>query len=171
MSHPPASSVSVDSLDAMARAARRWCALVEHPPADPLDALRQLHRALSTLYAAALELELAGSNPGEPDLDALYPVSEERLQAIGDNVESIVGARRWYWVQYDPTIQLHGNGHSTSITSDTPGCGDLVDDMQDIYRDINPALQAWEAGLDRIDAITFDWCGPRFRAHWGIHAT
>lgn len=151
-----------DVADEFARAARRLCDALEHPPDDREDAALLLLRRLSAVYANALALDGSGDCSGEPDLDDLYPVTEAERARVAANVAAVFGERRIYWFQFDPVLPQDG--------SDAPVAGDLADDFADIYRDILPALRAWEAGSDRFDAILFEWRATTFETHWGVHA-
>lgn len=152
-----------DKAEATASAARQLCALLERPSGDRAAAVRALHRALAALYAAAATMEEGGEAYGDVDLDVAYALTDERLRAVQTGLVQTFGARRYYWLRHDPVFPQGEPGEMV--------CGDLVDDFLDIFRDVAPALAAWESGADRLDDIAFEWCGAPFRTHWGVHAS
>ena len=77
---------------------------VEHLPSERGDAACSLHRALAAMYAAATAMEEEGDDYGEPDLEVLFAVADERLQQIQAGLERTLGERRWYWLRYDPVF-------------------------------------------------------------------
>ncbi|MFV8756444.1 DUF5063 domain-containing protein [Nannocystaceae bacterium ST9] len=147
------------ALDGFGLAARRLCDALERPGEDRQAALAELLAALAGVYAAALGLQRDDFGEWEP-LEMPSP-DAERGQRVARHVEELVGARRWYWLALEPDA-LAGN--------DEIGCGDLVDDLQDIYADIEPGLRAWESGVGSKAALAFEWM-HRFGGHWGVHAT
>ncbi len=151
-----------DRAELFAVAARRLCNTLLEPPSEKEKAAERLLSELAHVYACALALDLGGDNYQEPDLDEVFPVSADTLALISANVGTIFGASCDYWFQFDPSF--------TGEPSPEPVVGDLADDFCDIYRDIAPALLAWEAGAERMDDILFEWRGTSFQTHWGLHA-
>ncbi|MEL6544901.1 MAG: DUF5063 domain-containing protein [Myxococcota bacterium] len=146
-----------------AHSARLLCDALETPPREPEKAALLLLRALSSVYAKGLALDWAGDQFSSPDLGELFPVSDAERQRVTGNVARIFGERRFYWLQFDPIFPRDGSA--------APVAGDLADDFGDIYRDILPALRAWEAGSNQFDDIVFDWRATPFEGHWGVHAS
>jgi hypothetical protein len=58
--------------------------------------------------------------------------------------------------------------HSVTKEPEEPVCGDLVDDLLDIYKDVKEGLLAFESG-ERVLAA-WHWRNT-FGFHWGRHAT
>lgn len=144
-------------------AARCLCNTLERPSTDKTGAALELLQGLAQVYALALALDLPGDHSGVPDLDDAFPVSDDARAKVIENVASIFGERSSYWLQADPIFPRDG--------SDEPVCGDLGDDFHDIYRDILPALLAWESGSNRFDDILREWRVTAFEHHWGVHAS
>lgn len=155
--------MELSRLEVVGAAAQRLRDALVNPVDDRMAAAERLLHCLSGLYAAALVLGPGGDDFGEPDLDEAFPVEADELKEVGEKLQTVFGERRWYWLQHDPIFPRDG--------TEKPVCGDLVDDLLDIYGDIVPALRAWEAGTNRIDDIVFEWRGTLFQTHWGVHAT
>lgn len=156
-------SKSRERAAAFAIAARRLCNTLERPPTDKSQAAFELLRSLAQVYALAVELDLPSHTSTGPELDDAFPVSDDAQAKVIKNVSAIFGDRSSYWLQADPIFPRDG--------SDAPVCGDLADDFSDIYRDILPALLAWESGASRFDDILFAWRVTPFESHWGVHAS
>lgn len=72
-------------------------------------------------------------------------------------MSKVFGEQSIYWFQFDPVFPRDG--------AEAPVAGDLTDDFGDIYRDIVPALRAWEAEAGRFDDIVFERRGTLFETH------
>lgn len=133
----------MNPIDQFAGAAKRFCHWCESPPAP--DSL-QARKVLAGIYTAALSLP-----EGNWDFDIAEPApSAERLPQLAALPFSL------YNVFFIP-----------SNLDETPCMGDLVDDFQDIYRDLRVGLSLYE--LHQTEAAAWLW-NLSFRTHWGHHA-
>jgi hypothetical protein len=145
--------MNASDLDAFALEARRFTVWAESDsmPQSPRSALKQLTR----LYQAALDLD-------EPDVDELG--DEEADVRLPEALVAAVASRaaqlpqQNYWEVFDPT----------RLTPDEPVCGDLRDDITDIYKDVARGLALFDRG-QRVEAQWF-WAF-NFRIHWSEHVT
>jgi hypothetical protein len=70
---------------------------------------------------------------------------------------------RMYWVYDHP--------HEPPDSDPGPAMLDLGDDLGDIYKDVMPALRAWESGVDEyLPEVLFTCYETLFFVHWGRHA-
>ncbi|HMV68221.1 MAG TPA: DUF5063 domain-containing protein [Myxococcota bacterium] len=128
--------------------AHEYCAFVEQAAALELgERLRLARVRLLDLYRAGVDL---------PDVDV---TKEEDAPPI--TVERPIdwpgfGAFEFYWEVFDP------------YEREEPACGELSDDVLDVYADVLEGLHLWRAG--RWLEAAWLW---RFtcRAHWGTHVT
>ena len=144
-------------------AAQRYCDLLESGiPEDPEFWVESITSALSDLYASAHylpEVELPDDCLDVPDE---FDVDDKEWKKLFDSVHEILGEQTYYWHFFDP---------STLADDEEPVCGDLGDDLADIYRDIKPGLRAWDLRVDQyLPDIVFSWKCPLV-SHWGVHAT
>jgi hypothetical protein len=130
----------------------RLCRLLDALGRGEAVSARALLGALAHVYAASCELE-AGAAVGE--FEGIEPA--ERL-ALEHALAGLVGEARLYWVALDCTA-LHGEPEL--------GCGDLVDDLADIYCDLAPAWRAQRRGAALADVLG-SWSVSA--AHWRRHA-
>jgi hypothetical protein len=140
------------AVDSFASEAHAYCEWFEKP--NDWMPLVMVQRVAS-LYCSALRL---------PDVDAEFlpdgidtptlPTAElERLRS------SLPGLPfQYYWELF----------HSVTDEADEPVCGDLAEDLLEIYKDVKEGLLAFEAG-ERILAV-WHWRNT-FGIHWGRHAT
>ena len=148
------------------RAAQKYCSLVESPKADKLDKeiwLENVLAALAQLYATAhtlpkMESQETGQIPGD-----LFHVGTDEWRSIYQSVAKTLGEARAYWCYFDP--------NQPPSSKDEPVLEDLADDLADIYRDVKPALHAWETNEDKYIPEMIVACGDTlFVSHWGRHA-
>jgi hypothetical protein len=147
---------------AFKRAAERLCLLLEQPTPHAQRWAEATLAALALLYASAHALP-DWSLPDEwLDVPESLDVSDDEWRQVFDRVHRILGPPTSYWAHFDPS--------EPSVPGE-PACGDLGDDLADIYRDVKPGVRAWDSGDDRLlPAIVFGWKGPLFESHWGVHA-
>lgn len=141
-------------LDDFAQEARSFCRWATGADGTPMNAPAALRR-VSSLYVAALSLPLPfahGMSEGVAEV------------ALPPGLEGVVAARaseiplQIYWEVFDPI----------ATPSEEPVAGSIVDDLNDIYRDVARGLVLFEAG-DRDEAL-WEWAF-HFRIHWGQHVT
>jgi Domain of unknown function (DUF5063) len=131
-----------------AEVARRYCAWVEREAEDPID-LNTTRRLLAELQLAAL---------GLPDLDSgdhqkIHKPAPELKERVLQRVSAV--PFRHYWNTFDPFKE-----------NEEPVCGDLPDDLADIWLDLWKGLYLFDAG-HRLEA-NFQW-RVLYDSHWGQH--
>ena len=151
------------SLDEFATIAGVFCETVENVAAEAPEAqLDLIHQLLPRAYAGALRL---------PDTSVLFDDTEDSVEHEAEAEQSIttpppglvqlaefMGMRRFYREVSDPYAEP-AEGEVT---------GDIIDDLGDIYRDLQRGLVHWRNGNsgDALWAWRFN-----FEVHWGEHAT
>jgi len=133
----------MNPIDQFAEAARRFCHWCESAPAP--DSI-QARKDLAEIYRAALSLP-----EGNSDFDIAEPVASPE------------------WLPQLAALPFHlYNLFYVPSNLDEPPCmGDLADDFQDIYRDLQAGLALYE--LHQPEAAAWTWLFS-FRTHWGHHA-
>lgn len=143
-----------DATDVFTEAATDYCRWIEDDAGGSTDCVR---RSLARLYAAAWDL---------PDVEPADVELPDISHEAWSRVFGRLGRRLpfgLYWTLTQPVAaDLAG--------PDEPTCGDLADDLADIWRDLKPGLDAWpDADEDARRAIVWEW-RLSFRTHWGRHA-
>lgn len=134
-----------------------FCDFIESPgPNADFYFLVELRGQLLNLYKA-------GSALGWIDLQSNIEFDEKLDKKAFDNTMShiaeILNQNLYYWHVFDPTDE-----------ADTkPVCGDLLDDISDIYKDLKYSISTFDIGTDEsrenaIWQLKFD-----FETHWGNH--
>ena len=136
--------------------ANDFCDFIENQPKGKTEFLKALRQYLLNLYNISLILpwvELQSNIDYDDKLNS--DEFENTLSFIADRLE---GAR-YYWHVFDPTKQ-----DAKELV-----CGDLLDDVRDIYQDLKYSIMIFN--LDKVDCIEnalwqfkFD-----FDKHWGDH--
>lgn len=142
-------SASANEFARHARNFVEWCNLKHSEESD--EAFRkEALRLIAMLYATGCSLtEVAFVNsPDFPDL------SKSRLDSVAANLARL--PFRNYWSVFTPS----------EIVEEKPGCGDLLDDFLDMYRDMHDGLLLFDAG--HTQAAAYHWNQMFF--HWGHHA-
>ncbi|MBL7852751.1 MAG: DUF5063 domain-containing protein [Cyclobacteriaceae bacterium] len=137
--------------------ARNYCAFIESTDTTDIEYLRKLQSLLLTLYLNATNLPWTTLEHEEEFKDKL---SKEEFDKILSVIADKVGQNRYYWEVFDPT-----NEKDTEAV-----CGDLVDDLGDIYKDMKYGLMIFDLGTmaSKEDAVWDMKFG--FEKHWGRHA-
>jgi hypothetical protein len=132
-----------EAIDRFAEAAKRFCQWCESPPVTDTVQARKL---LAEIYGAALSLP-----EGNSDFDTTErtPGHEALSQLAG------------------LPFHLYNVFFIPSNLDESPCMGDLVDDFQDIYRDLRSGLALYD--LHQPEAAAWTWLFS-FRTHWGHHA-
>jgi hypothetical protein len=137
--------------------AKGYCSFIETTDATGKEFLNGLQGLLLSLYQQAATPPWTTLEHKE---EFKAELSAEEMEKTLNSISNRVGADRYYWEVFDPTDH-----------NDTePVCGDLVDDIGDIYKDIKYGLITFDFGTlaSRQDAI---WHFKfRFEKHWGGHA-
>jgi hypothetical protein len=137
--------------------ARQYCAFVESTNNKEKDFLKETQNLLLTLYQQATALSWTTLEHEEEFEDKL---SKEEFDKILKRLDENIGHHRYYWEIFDPT-----NDQDTQAV-----CGDLVDDLGDIYKDIKHGLMIFDLGtMASREAALWD-LKFGFEKHWGRHA-
>lgn len=156
-------SRSQPEVQAFQQAAARFCALLESFPPDVQEWVEHVLAVVARLYACAHQLPEASLADDDRDIPDEYEVSDEEWKRVCNLVRNALGLQCYYWSYFDPSVPHDETPYAV--------CGDLADDLADIYRDIKPGLRAWETNDDKfLPMIIFDWKEPLFSSHWGVHA-
>ncbi len=133
-----------------ADAAQSYCAWLEATPGSTSEEHFTATRLVAELYAAAVCLP--DTEPTDSDVPSLSP--EQRLL-----VESRLSAfpLQYYWEIFEPL----------TLAPTDPTCGDIIDDLGDIYCDVKEGLLAY---AQDEQAAVWHW-RTTFGLHWGRHAT
>jgi hypothetical protein len=142
------SSRILPTVDQFADVARRYCAWIEDDGDGLIDVI-QARRLLAELQLTAL---------GLPDLDGgdhqkihkPAPILRERVLRRASTVPF-----QRYWNMFDPLKE-----------DQQPVCGDLSDDLADIWLDLWEGLYLFDAS-HRLEA-NFHW-RVLYDSHWGQH--
>jgi uncharacterized protein DUF5063 len=163
MSNSTTSIRSRPDVEAFYVAAARYCALLESPPPDVQEWVIHTLAAVARVYACAHQLPELPCADDVVDIPDTLDVSREERQEVCDLIRDALGLQCYYWSYFDPTVPQDETPYSD--------CGDLADDLADIYRDIKPGVRAWETNNnDYLPMIVFNWKRPLFWSHWGVHA-
>ncbi|MGE5479640.1 MAG: DUF5063 domain-containing protein [Chloroflexota bacterium] len=121
-----------------------------------VDFLEKIRQNLLCLYSAGLKLQLVDLQ-SDVDFDENIDDQEFKnvLKSIGDRLQDA----RYYWHVFDPT----------NVEDNELVCGDLLDDLGDIYKDLKYSIMIFN--LDKPDCqesalwqFKFD-----FDEHWNDH--
>ena len=137
--------------------ARLYCSFIETTDKTDEEFLKETQRIILNIYQQAIVLPETTS---EYDEDFEDKLSTEEFENILKSLNDKFGDNRYYWEIFDPTDEQDKEAV----------CGDLVDDLGDIYRDIKRGLITFDLGTmaSRQDAIWNFKFG--LEHHWGRHA-
>ena len=136
--------------------ARAFCSTIENIDRLPTnDICATLQRQLLSLYKNGQDLNLVSIDTGD---SAQKPPPKEELKSIIDSL-SFKLPERYYWHVFEPTQQ----------NDLEPVCGDLADDLGDIYEELKNAVLLIDTG--RLENIQHGMWNLKFGfdAHWGRH--
>jgi len=144
-------------------AAAEYCALLESPPGDVQEWVVKILAAMARVYACAHRLPAVSLDDDAVDVPDAFDVGHDEWKQVCNLVRDALDLQCYYWSYFDPTVPQDEMPYSD--------CGDLADDLADIYRDIKPGLRAWETNNDGyLPTIVFHWKFSLFESHWGVHA-
>lgn len=139
------------------RTVKEFCAFIESTDKADIEFLTELQRLLLMLYYNAITLSWTNLDHNEESADKL---SNEEQNEILKRISDRIGESRFYWDVFDPT-----NDKDTE-----PVCGDLADDIGDIYKDVKKGLLNFDVGtIASKEQAVWDWKFG-FEKHWGQHA-
>ena len=138
------------AISRFASAADRYCSWLESEPSTGGEEHYAATRLVAELYAAALSLP--DSEPVGGDTPSL---SQEQRQMILQRLKSF--PFQYYWEIFDPV----------TLEPEEAVCGDITDDLSDIYTDVKEGLLAYAVSEQ---SAVWHW-RTTFGFHWGAHAT
>ena len=146
----------------MREAARAYCSLVgeEDDQGSRDEDAAFAHRLLTALAdAVASALRLPDVEPS--DAESPVAVSHEQWHACHRRIGQRIGAGAGcYWEASYPFAEDEAQAGV--------GLGDLVDDLADVWRDLENGLLALDAGMSLND-VQWQW-RQDYWTHWGHHA-
>lgn len=134
--------------------AARYCSLIESTDKQDWDSFR--------LTTISLLAELIYKAHQLPDVEGTgangRSITQAEWKEVFDNVSTNLKFT-YYWTALSPT----------DLEDDSLGCGDLADDLADIWRDLKEGLLILENNPTASRDAIWQW---RFglSAHWGDHA-
>jgi hypothetical protein len=138
------------ALDSFAAAARQYCAWCQGPALPARAEARTAYDLLVALLAAMSRIETVEPTGLEIDYDRDYPRMRDRFSSL---------PFQYYRNDHNP-LNLDESGPA--------GIGDVIDDLADIWLDLECGLKYYDVG-DRATAA-WHW-HLMFESHWGRHAT
>jgi hypothetical protein len=145
--------IESDAIPDFVEHARRfvsWCR-TEHEGKSKAEFKVEALQGLAGIYNSALYLPSAKFKPA-PNAPA---ATELERQIVAQNLSAL--PFQYYWDLCEPALR----GEVPE-----PGCGDLADDFQDIYKDLSTGLWLFDGG--HVEAAVYSW-REMFRLHWGRH--
>ena len=138
-------------------AARHFCLLIEIKQSDNLkEFLQTIKRYLSALYVLGLDLpDISLSS----DLDLSVDLSDTERKSIRQFISDRVPFS-YYWIVLNP-VEVENDADV--------GAGDLLDDLEEMYRDIKCGLimldkEDFSAKENGVWKLKFD-----YDSHWSTH--
>ncbi|MEX6690890.1 DUF5063 domain-containing protein [Danxiaibacter flavus] len=148
--------IEADSFVDFLKSVRDFCDFVENGKNDNNVAFLRLTQShLQSLYFGGQKLQFV-------DLNYNLDFEEIMTKTQLDNILNRLADRlfnRFYWVIFEPSKD----------SGIEPVCGDLLDDLGDIYKDLKNSLLLFDKGTPaEIESAvwTFKW---GFDNHWGNH--
>jgi len=138
---------------AFAAVARQFCGWLDGAPKEPDVESHRALAATTALLDAAIRLPF---NLPPPELRSHPKDNRERWKRAHGRCAAL--PFQYYSEVFDPFAD----------PPEEPVCGDVADDLADIYRDVRAGLDLFDAG--RHEAALGHW-SFHFACHWGEHAT
>ena len=138
--------------------ARQFCSFIESTTKSGEGFMAESQHLLLHLYQLASNLPWTSLEHDEKFDDQL---PKEEFEKILVSLSNKIGNERFYWDVFNPTLQEEKT---------EANCGDLVDDLGDIYRDIKYGLMIFDLGtMASCESAVWDF---KFglENHWGRHA-
>lgn len=111
---------------------------------------------LLRLYATALELQWVESKSNAEFDD---PLQDADIKPLRDSISQRLQGSQYYWHVFDPTDE----------EDITPVCGDLVDDLGDMYKDLKNAITIFNLGKPGCKENALWNFKFLFEKHWDDH--
>ena len=134
-----------------------FCEFIEnYKTKSKVDFLESIRQNLLCLYLAGLKLQWVDL---QSNVDFDEKIDDEVFKNVLKSIDDRLQDARYYWHVFDPT----------NVEDKEPVCGDLVDDLGDIYKDLKYSIMIYN--LDKPDCkenalwqFKFD-----FDKHWDDH--
>lgn len=137
--------------------AQDYCDWLEAEPHSQQDEHQIATRMIACLYANALQLPAINRSGAQATTDTALPIlPSSAKKALIQRLDNF--PFQYYWEVYQPV----------TLDPEQPGCGDITEDLADIYSDIKDGLLLYKSGM--VEAAAHHWRAT-FERHWGQHAT
>ena len=136
------------------KSARAFCTFIETGNSVSFLQLTQTH--LQNLYFDAKKLQSV-----DLTLDSDFPnkLNDQEEEEVLNLISDKLGKNRYYWHVFDPTKDEDME----------PVCGDLLDDLGDIYMDIKNSLLSLDSNVPaEVESAIWNFRFD-FETHWGDH--
>lgn len=134
-----------------------FCAFIENQqPLSSVDFMKATRQHLLRLYTTALELQWVGLQSNAEFED---PLQDVEIKPLRDSISQRLEGSQFYWHVFEPTDK----------EDITPVCGDLVDDLGDMYKDLKNAIMIFnldQPGCEENALWNFKFL---FEKHWDDH--
>jgi hypothetical protein len=142
-------------IDSFATEARIFCSWATGQDGSMVTAATALNR-VSSLFVAALSLSPEWMDELSDRVVAEAKPPHRSIHLMNDRMADL--PLQYYWEVFNPL----------ETPPEEPVCGDLAEDIHDIYMDVGRGLVLFESG--KVNEALWDW-GYSFQIHWGEHAT
>lgn len=151
------SSIHYDADGGFVQLARQFCNFVENSASfESRDFLETSQLFLIKIYQLVGDIEVT-DNGAELPFDHI--LNNAQFDEIVELIKNKLLDHRYYWVVFDPI----------NVEDTEPGCGDLLDDISDIYKDVKGALLLYDSGLEDAKDLAMWQVKFDFENHWGQH--
>jgi hypothetical protein len=136
--------------------ARNFCSLIEATQTvRPKEFLLAIQEQLLSLYSH-------GRNIPKVDLEEDSDIEVEIAVTDYRNITSLIGDKipfQYYWHVFDPIDDMDTD----------PVCGDLIDDLSDIYKDLKNSLFLFDSRNIKVKGEAIWKFKFDFDSHWSNH--
>lgn len=134
-----------------------FCEFLEQEPVESAnDFLKQNQKKLLNLYDKALKIQWVDLQSNIINDNIL---DNKELKSVINSITIRLDDKRYYWHVFDPTNQ----------DDKEPVCGDLVDDLRDIYKDLKFSITTFNRDEENCKASALWQFKFDFESHWGDH--
>ncbi len=134
-----------------------FCLFIENlQPTTKVDFMQATRQHLLRLYTTALELQWVELQSNAEFDDRLH---EADIKPLLNSISQRLEGSQYYWHVFDPTNE----------EDIKPVCGDLGDDLGDIYKDLKNAITIFnleQSGCEESALWNFKFL---FEKHWNDH--
>lgn len=129
----------------------------ENNEKDLSSFLEKLRQSLVSIYFVGFSLpkNLVRSNDDYPNY-----INPNQLRDIINHLKELLKDSRYYWEVFNPIDDLDNK---------IAVCGDLIDDIEDIYCDIKNSLLLYQYYTTEAKNSALWLLDFQFKSHWGDH--